>query len=201
MKAPDADRLDWDKGDGLLPAIVQHALSGAVLMLGYMSRESFAATLARGEAVFFSRSRARLWRKGESSGNVLKVVEMRTDCDTDALLVRALPVGPTCHLGTRSCFGEPMSATLLEELEGVIAGRIADRPADSYVARLAAAGPARVAQKVGEEGVETALAAVAGDTEALAGEAADLLFHLLVLLQVRGLSLEPVLERLASRRR
>lgn len=201
MKAPDADRLDWDKGDGLLPAIVQHALSGAVLMLGYMSRESFAATLAGGEAVFFSRSRARLWRKGESSGNVLKVVEMRADCDADALLVRALPVGPTCHLGTRSCFGEPPPATLLEELEGVIAGRIADRPVDSYVARLVAAGPARVAQKVGEEGVETALAAVAGDAETLAGEAADLLFHLLVLLQVRGLSLEPVLEQLASRRR
>lgn len=201
MKAPDADRLDWDKGNGLLPAIVQHALSGAVLMLGYMSRESFAATLARGEAVFFSRSRARLWRKGESSGNVLKVIEMRADCDADTLLVRALPVGPTCHLGTRSCFGEPPSATLLEELEAVIAGRMADRPADSYVARLAAAGPARVAQKVGEEGVETALAAVAGDAEALAGEAADLLFHLLVLLRVRGLSLESVLERLASRRR
>src|SRR5690606_38034280 len=197
MKAPAADRLDWDKGGGLLPAIVQHALNGTVLMLGYMSRESFAATLSRGEAVFFSRSRARLWRKGESSGNVLKVVEMRADCDSDALLVRALPVGPTCHLGTRSCFGEPPPATLLEELEAVIAGRIADPPADSYVARLAAAGTARVAQKVGEEGVETALAAVAGDAETLAGEAADLLFHLLVLLQVRGLSLEPVLERLA----
>lgn len=201
MKAPDADRLDWEKGGGLLPAVVQHALSGAVLMLGYMTRESFAATLARGEAVFFSRSRNRLWHKGETSGHVLKVIEIRADCDADTLLVRAEPVGPTCHLGTRSCFGEPVSATLLEALEKVIASRLADRPADSYVAKLAAAGPVRIAQKLGEEGVETALAAVAGDDDALAGEAADLLFHLLVLLKTRGLSLEPVLERLASRRR
>jgi phosphoribosyl-AMP cyclohydrolase / phosphoribosyl-ATP pyrophosphohydrolase len=201
MNAPDADRLDWAKGDGLLPAVVQHALSGAVLMLGYMSRASYEATLACGEAVFFSRGRGRLWRKGETSGNVLKVVEIRTDCDADALLLRAEPAGPTCHLGTRSCFGAPLAATLLDELEGVIAARLEERPEDSYVARLAAGGPARAAQKLGEEGVETALAAVTRDDDGLAEESADLLFHLLVLLRIRGLSLEAVLARLAARRR
>jgi len=201
MNAPDADRLDWAKSDGLLPAVVQHALSGAVLMLGYMNRESYDATLACGEAVFFSRSRGRLWRKGETSGNLLKVVEIRADCDADALLLRAEPVGPTCHLGTRSCFGEPLAATLLDELEAVIAARLEERPEDSYVARLAAAGPARAAQKLGEEGVETALAAVTRDDDGLAEESADLLFHLLVLLRIRGLPLEAVLARLAARRR
>lgn len=201
MNAPDPDRLDWAKGDGLLPAIVQHEQTGAVLMLGYMNRDALDQTLACGEAVFFSRSRGRLWRKGETSGNVLKVVEIHMDCDADTLLVRAAPVGPTCHLGTRSCFGERVPATLLDELEGVIAARLGERPEDSYVARLAAAGPVRAAQKLGEEGVETALAAVTGDADALAGEAADLLFHLLVLLQLKGLGLEDVLRRLAGRRR
>lgn len=201
MKAPAADDLDWGKGGGLLPAVVQHALTGAVLMLGYMNRAAYAETLACGEAVFFSRSRDTLWRKGETSGNVLRVVEIRGDCDADTLLVRAEPAGPTCHLGTRSCFGEHAPATLLEELEDVICARLADRPEDSYVARLAAAGPARAAQKLGEEGVETALAAVTRDDAGLAEEAADLLFHLLVLLRIRGLSLEAVLARLAARRR
>jgi phosphoribosyl-AMP cyclohydrolase / phosphoribosyl-ATP pyrophosphohydrolase len=200
MIAPDASRLDWDKGGGLLPAIVQHALTGTVLMLGYMSRESFAETVARGEAVFFSRSRARLWRKGESSGHVLRVVEIRADCDVDALLVRAHPAGPTCHLGTPSCFGAGVPATMLAELEGVIAARLEERPGDSYVARLAGKGVAQAAQKLGEEGVEAALAAVTRDDDGLAEESADLIFHLLVLLQMRGLSLESVLERLAARR-
>lgn len=201
MKAPEADRLDWAKGDGLLPAIVQHAVTGAVLMLAYMNRAAYTETLACGEAVFFSRSRGRLWRKGETSGNVLKVVEITADCDADTLLVRAQPAGPTCHLGTTSCFGARPVATLLDELEGVIDTRLAERPEDSYVARLAAAGPARAAQKLGEEGVETALAAVTRDDEGLAEESADLLFHLLVLLRIRGLSLENVLAKLAARRR
>ena len=201
MKAPAAEQLDWSKGDGLLPAIVQHARNGAVLMLAYMNRESYAETLACGEAVFYSRSRACLWRKGETSGNVLRVVEIRRDCDADTLLLRAEPAGPTCHLGTVSCFGEPLAATLLEELEAVIDARLAERPEDSYVARLAAAGPARAAQKLGEEGVEAALAAVACDDDELAGESADLLFHLLVLLRIRRLSLDDVLAKLAARRR
>jgi len=201
VKAPDADRLDWAKGEGLLPAIVQHAVTGSVLMLGYMSRESYAETLACGEAVFFSRSRGCLWRKGETSGNTLEVREIRMDCDADTLLVRAVPAGPTCHLGTTSCFGAAVPATLLDELEAVIDGRLAQRPEDSYVAKLAAAGVARAAQKVGEEGVETALAAVTRDDDGLAEESADLLFHLLVLLRIRGLSLEDLLAKLAARRR
>jgi phosphoribosyl-AMP cyclohydrolase / phosphoribosyl-ATP pyrophosphohydrolase len=201
MNAPEADRLDWAKGDGLLPAIVQHAVTGAVLMLAYMNRDAYVETLACGEAVFFSRSRGRLWRKGETSGNVLRVVEITADCDADTLLLRAQPAGPTCHLGTTSCFGARPVATLLDELEGVIDARLAERPEDSYVARLAAAGPARAAQKLGEEGVETALAAVTRDDEGLAEESADLLFHLLVLLRIRGLSLQNVLAKLAARRR
>jgi phosphoribosyl-ATP pyrophosphohydrolase/phosphoribosyl-AMP cyclohydrolase len=201
MKAPEPDQLDWAKGDRLLPAIVQHALTGRVLMLGYMNRESYAETLSCGEAVFFSRSRGCLWRKGETSGNTLKVIEVRTDCDADTLLIKAEPAGPTCHLGTDSCFGAQVPANLLDEIESVIASRLAEKPEDSYVARLAAEGPVRAAQKLGEEGVETALAAVTRDAEGLADEAADLLFHLLVLLQLKELSLEDVLRRLADRRR
>lgn len=200
LLCPDPEGLDWDKGEGLLPAIVQHAHSGAVLMLAYMNRESLARTLECGEAVFYSRSRRQLWRKGESSGHLLRVVEIHADCDADTLLLRAVPAGPTCHLGTPSCFGEPLAATLLDELEAVIASRLVQRPEDSYVARLAAAGPARAAQKLGEEGVEVALAAISRDEAGLAEEAADLLFHLLVLLQIRGLPLQAVLERLAARR-
>lgn len=201
MKAPASDTIDWTKSDGLVPAIVQDATSGRMLMLGYMNREAYAATVGGGEAVFFSRSRQRLWRKGETSGNTLRVVDIRIDCDADTLLLRAKPAGPTCHLGTQSCFGESVPATLLDELQAVIDGRLAQRPEDSYVAKLAAAGVARAAQKVGEEGVETALAAVTRDDDGLAEEAADLVFHLLVLLRIRGLSLEDLLARLAARRR
>lgn len=202
MNTLDPDRLDWEKGGGLLPAVIQHALTGAVLMLGYMNREALVETLGCGEAVFYSRSRGRLWRKGETSGHVLRVVDIRADCDFDTLLVRAEPAGPTCHLGTASCFGESVPATLLDELELIIAARLVERPENSYVAKLAAGGgAARAAQKLGEEGVETALAAVMRDDDGLAEESADLLFHLLVLLQIRGLSLATVLERLAARRR
>ncbi|MFU8820598.1 MAG: bifunctional phosphoribosyl-AMP cyclohydrolase/phosphoribosyl-ATP diphosphatase HisIE [Gammaproteobacteria bacterium] len=201
MKAPASDAIDWDKGAGLVPAIVQDATSGRMLMLGYMNRASYELTLAEGQAVFFSRSKQRLWRKGETSGNTLEVREIRLDCDADTLLVRAVPAGPTCHLGTTSCFGEAVPATLLDELEAVIDGRLAQRPEDSYVAKLAAAGVARAAQKVGEEGVETALAAVTRDDDGLAEESADLLFHLLVLLRIRGLSLADMLVKLESRRR
>ena len=201
MKAPAEDTIDWGKGDGLVPAVVQDAKLGTVLMVGYVNREAYEKTLAGGEMVFFSRSRKRLWKKGETSGNVLKVREILADCDRDTLLVRAEPTGPTCHQGTRSCFGEDVPATLVDDLEAVIAGRLAERPEGSYVTKLAEAGPERAAQKLGEEGVETALAAVTRDAEGLADEAADLLFHLLVLLQMRELRLADVLERLADRRR
>jgi phosphoribosyl-ATP pyrophosphohydrolase/phosphoribosyl-AMP cyclohydrolase len=201
MKAPASDSIDWQKSGGLVPAIVQDATSGRVLMLGYMNLAAYERTLSIGEAVFFSRSKQRLWRKGETSGNTLKVMEIRSDCDGDTLLVRAEPAGPTCHRGTVTCFGEELDATLLDELEAVIDGRLAQKPEDSYVAKLAAAGVARAAQKVGEEGVETALAAVTRDDDGLAEEAADLVFHLLVLLRIRGLSLEDLLAKLAARRR
>jgi len=201
MKAPAEDTIDWGKGDGLVPAVVQDATRGTVLMVGYVNREAYERTLAEGEMVFFSRSKKRLWKKGETSGNVLKVREILGDCDRDTLLVRADPAGPTCHLGTASCFGEDVPATLVDDLEAVIAGRLADRPEGSYVTKLAEAGTERAAQKRGEEGVETALAAVTRDADGLADEAADLLFHLLVLLQLRDLRLADVLERLADRRR
>lgn len=198
----DLDRLAFGKMDGLLPAIVQDG-EGAVLMLGYMSREALLQTFARGRVVFFSRSRRRLWEKGETSGNTLELVSVRADCDGDALLVSARPRGPVCHLGTRTCFGAHTGAgeslAFLGELESVIAQRIADRPQGSYTARLYAEGVKRMAQKVGEEGLEVALAAVAEPDEKLIGESADLIYHLLLLLKSRGLSLGRVVAELASR--
>jgi phosphoribosyl-AMP cyclohydrolase / phosphoribosyl-ATP pyrophosphohydrolase len=197
---PDLDRLDFAKGGGLLPAIVQDSADGRVLMLGYMNREALAATLARGRVVFFSRSKNRLWEKGESSGHRLTLVSIHSDCDHDALLVSARPQGPTCHLGTESCFAVAAGApAFLAELERVIADRLSVDRADSYTARLVREGIRRVAQKVGEEGVEVALAAASGSTEELTGEAADLLFHLMVLLRARGLSLTAVAETLRAR--
>jgi phosphoribosyl-ATP pyrophosphohydrolase/phosphoribosyl-AMP cyclohydrolase len=200
----DVVALDWDKGGGLLPAIVQHARTGHVLMLGYMNEVSLRETLAHGRVVFYSRSRQALWTKGESSGHYLNVVDVSTDCDSDALLVLADPVGPTCHKGTESCFANaaPVDAqrlAFLGLLENIIANRIADQPEGSYTARLFAEGPGRIAQKLGEEGVETALAAVSRDDEGLVSECADLVFHLLVLLKSRDLTLERVVEELKAR--
>jgi phosphoribosyl-ATP pyrophosphohydrolase/phosphoribosyl-AMP cyclohydrolase len=192
----DADSLDWERQGGLLPAIVQDADSLRVLMLGYMNREALAATQSSGLVTFYSRSRQALWTKGETSGNRLALVAIARDCDGDALLVQARPAGPTCHLGTRSCFPEA-PASYLGTLEQRLAGRLRERPEGSYTTRLAEAGIRAVAQKVGEEAVETALAAVVQDDAALLGESADLLYHLLVLLQLRGLGLrdaEAVLE-------
>lgn len=187
----DPESLAWSKQDGLVPAIVQHADSLQVLMLGYMDRAALSATLATGRVTFFSRSRQRLWTKGETSGHVLELVGLEADCDRDTLLVRARPRGPTCHLGRASCFpGAPES--FLPRLDALVARRALERPAGSYTTSLLERGVRAAAQKVGEEGVEVALAAVAQDDAALAGEAADLLFHLLVLLRARGLSLAEV---------
>lgn len=202
--AADIDRIDWDKGAGLVPAIVQHAIDGSVLMLGYMNRAAVLATFAGGRVVFFSRSRQRLWEKGESSGHHLLLQQMRLDCDRDTLLVTALPQGPVCHTGTRSCFGdEPASAagtlSFLLELERIVAQRIADSPEGSYTAQLVGGGMRRIAQKVGEEGLEVALAACTEEDPALLGECADLLFHLLVLLRSRSLDLAQVIEELRQR--
>jgi phosphoribosyl-ATP pyrophosphohydrolase/phosphoribosyl-AMP cyclohydrolase len=200
----DIETLDFAKGDGLLPVIVQHAESGAVLMLGYMNREALRETLDRKRVVFYSRSKQRLWEKGETSGHFLELAGLHVDCDRDTLLAIAWPRGPVCHLGTVTCFGnERLSAAerlaFLAGLEGIIAQRVADRPDGSYTAKLFAQGPKRIAQKVGEEGLEVALAAVAEPDDKVLSESADLLFHLLVLLKSRGLPLERVVAELESR--
>lgn len=192
------DALAWDKQDGLLPAIVQDAGTLRVLMLGYMDRAALLATLDCGEVTFFSRSRKRLWRKGEQSGNVLTLVSIEADCDQDTLLVTAKPAGPTCHLGSASCFPKAPH-DVLSALDTRIAQRERERPIGSYTTTLFEAGVRRIAQKVGEEGVETALAAVVQEDAALLGEAADLLYHLLVLLRARGLSLADAKAVLKSR--
>jgi len=204
MKLEDTPALAWDKDAGLLPAIVQHARTGVVLMLGYMNREALRETLTGGRVVFYSRSRQRLWMKGESSGNVLDVVSVTPDCDNDTLLIQAEPSGPVCHRGTPTCFVDQLpTATerfaFLTELESVIAQRLAERPEGSYTARLVAQGPARIAQKIGEEGVELALAAVLGDDREVVSETADLLYHVLLLVKSRNLSLAHVVAELESR--
>jgi phosphoribosyl-ATP pyrophosphohydrolase/phosphoribosyl-AMP cyclohydrolase len=200
----DISKVDFGKGDGLVPAIVQDASTGAVLMLGYMNTEALAQTLARKRAVFWSRSKQRLWEKGETTGHTLDLVDIALDCDADTLLVSAQPRGPACHNGTLTCFGdEPRAAAtslaFLATLEDVIARRATEKPETSYTARLLEKGIAKVAQKVGEEGVETALAGVSESNEKLIEESADLLFHLLVLLRARGLPLRDVVRTLEAR--
>jgi phosphoribosyl-ATP pyrophosphohydrolase/phosphoribosyl-AMP cyclohydrolase len=192
---------DFAKGDGLLPAIVQHAQSGEVLMLGYMDEAALARTRASGLVTFFSRSKQRLWTKGETSGDSLALVDIRLDCDADTFLVRAIPAGPTCHTGTSSCFGNDVKPSLgfLAELDALVASRHAERPEGSYTTKLFEGGIRRMAQKVGEEGVEAALAAVAEGDDALIGEAADLVFHLMVVLRARGIGFDAVAAKLAAR--
>ena len=203
MTLDDLDRVDFAKGGGLIPAVVQDAATLQVLMLGYMDRAALQETLESGEATFFSRSRGGRWRKGETSGDRLIVRSVELDCDTDTVLVLADPLGPACHLKTTSCFGAADAPGLgaLGRLERVIAARDGADPESSYTARLFAKGVAKCAQKVGEEGLETALAGRAGDLDELHAEAADLLYHLLVLLRARGTSLEAVLEVLRDRAR
>jgi phosphoribosyl-AMP cyclohydrolase / phosphoribosyl-ATP pyrophosphohydrolase len=197
----DLERLDWAKGDGLLPAVVQDATDGRVLMLAYMNESALAATLESGRVTFYSRSKQRLWTKGETSGNVLELVAITADCDRDTLLVQARPTGPACHTGSPTCFGDTAWPLVgfLARLDDVVASRQGQPPEVSYTARLLAEGTQRCAQKVGEEGVETALAAVAGELESLDGEAADLLYHLLVCLRSAGSDLDRVLAELIRR--
>lgn len=194
----DPGAIDWTKQDGLIAAIVQDAATSRVLMLGYMDREAFERTVRTRQATFYSRTRQRLWTKGEASGNVLDVVDLQLDCDGDTLLVLAHPRGPTCHLARESCFPQA-PGDFLVEIDRLVARRAEDRPAGSYTTRLLESGVRRIAQKLGEEGVETALAAVAQNDAALAGEAADLLYHLIVLLRARGLSLADAVEVLRVR--
>lgn len=202
--------IRWNEA-GLAPAVVQHHATGQVLMLGWMNREALRRTVESGAVHFWSRRRKALWKKGETSGNTLTLRSIRADCDRDALLVRADPAGPTCHTGADSCFFEPVAGgegggsgdragapgdgseagrfgAVLDRLAAIVERRAEERPEGSYTASLLAAGPGRAAQKVGEEGVETALAAAAGSEEELVGEAADLLYHLLVALRSRGVA-------------
>lgn len=198
----DAQRaqLDFEKTDGLLPVVVQHAASGEVLMLGYMNGEALDKTQQTGNVTFYSRTKQRLWTKGETSGNFLNVVSITPDCDNDTLLVLANPIGPTCHKGTSSCFGNVHHQWhFLYQLEQLLAERKHADPASSYTAKLYASGTKRIAQKVGEEGVETALAATVNDREELTNEASDLMYHLLVLLQDQELDLGKVIENLRGR--
>jgi phosphoribosyl-AMP cyclohydrolase / phosphoribosyl-ATP pyrophosphohydrolase len=191
-------KINWSKSpDGLVPAIIQDAESGRVLMLGYMNAESLELTRKNGHVTFYSRTRQSLWVKGETSGNFLHVVEIQPDCDQDALLIRARPEGPTCHRGTETCFDSGVA--FLGQLQEVIASRFKDRPQGSYVTRLIEEGPDRMAQKVGEEAVETVIASKNQDLGDFEGEASDLLFHLMVLLQQKGSSLSRLAALLEKR--
>lgn len=193
-------QLDWEKTADLMPVIVQHAQSGEVLMLGYMNPAALTQTIDSGKVTFFSRSKQRLWTKGESSGHFLNLVSITPDCDNDTLLVLANPIGPTCHLGTSSCFADTHHDWhFLYQLEQLLASRKNADPESSYTARLYASGTKRIAQKVGEEGVETALAATVNDREELTNEASDLVYHLLVLLQDQELDLSAVIDNLRQR--
>ena len=203
--------LDYEKAGGLVPGIVQHADTGEVLMVGFLDQAAVVRTIETGLATFFSRSRNQLWTKGETSGHRLTVQSIQVDCDADTLLIRALPNGPTCHTGARTCFapvdmggeieGRVVGGGFLAELDTLITTRHEELPEGSYTTRLFTGGIRRIAQKVGEEGVETALAAVVQEDEDLLGESADLLYHLLVLLRARGLGLADVEQVLAARHR
>jgi phosphoribosyl-AMP cyclohydrolase / phosphoribosyl-ATP pyrophosphohydrolase len=200
----DLEGLHFEKGGGLIPAIVQHADTGMVLMLGYMNREALEESLKRQRVVFFSRSKGRLWEKGETSGQTLNLKAIHADCDGDSLLVLAHPQGPTCHRGTSSCFDDDLirereALSILSDLEQLIGLRMLQRPARSYTTSLFESGIRRIAQKVGEESLEVALAAVGGAEREVIRECADLIYHLLVLLKARGLSLDQVLSELRAR--
>lgn len=185
--------VDFAKADGLVPGVVQHARTGQVLMVGFLDEDALRTTLETGLATFFSRSRGQRWTKGETSGNTLTVEMVEVDCDRDTLLLHAIPAGPTCHTGEATCFGpDARPGSFVHELDAVVASRHEERPEGSYTTSLLDGGVRRVAQKVGEEGVETALAAVAQGDEELLGESADLVYHLLVLLRSRGLGLVDV---------
>ena len=195
------DSLAWEKMDNLIPCIAQNATSGKILMQGYMNREALEKTLSTGHVTFFSRSKQRLWTKGETSGNTLNLVSISCDCDYDSIVALADPIGPTCHTGAESCWleGDVPAATFIADLEQVLASRKGADPESSYTARLYAKGIKRIAQKVGEEGVETALAATVKDLDELKNESADLLYHLLVLLQASDLCLTDVVDVLKER--
>ena len=193
--------LDFEKSGGLIPAIIQDARTLEVLMLGYMNEEAWQKTQAEQRVTFFSRSKNRLWTKGEESGHYLEVVSTHIDCDRDTILVKALPKGPTCHTGSRSCFNTDYNQNFIFELVNIINSRYEFPTADSYVNRLHERGLNKVAQKVGEEAVETVIAALAEEKSDFVNEASDLLFHLLVLLREKDVPLETLAKNLESRHR
>jgi len=195
FKSFDASKIDWDKSGGLVPAVAQHVHSLRVLMLGYVSKESLQATIETGLVTFFSRSKQRLWQKGETSGNILRLQSIKLDCDSDTLLMQVESEGPTCHLGTRSCFGDETAPNLsvLADLADTIHMRNLLPQHGSYTAKLFDEGLSRIAQKVGEEAVETVIAATTKSPN-LANETADLLYHLLVLLEVSDTDFKDVLK-------
>ena len=199
------ERINWDKVDCLIPAIVQDFQSSQVLMMGYMNQDALAKTGETGQVTFFSRTKQRLWTKGETSGNVLQLVNMQLDCDNDTLLVKVNPIGPTCHLGNTTCWDvdpqEESQMVWLHQLEQLLAARKSADPDSSYTANLYSRGTKRISQKVGEEGVEVALAATSGDKAELVCESADLVYHLMVLLQDQGLSINDVINKLKERHR
>lgn len=198
------DAIDWEKGDGLAPAVVQHGITGRVLMLGYMNAEALAATQTSGLVTFYSRSRNCLWTKGETSGNKLELARIELDCDGDTLLVTAIPSGPTCHLDRNSCFDREVALPgfgFIGQLESIIKDRMEHQSDESYTAQLMDSGIHRIAQKIGEEGVEVALAAAKGDRKEIVNETADLIYHVLVLLRHQDLSFSDIVLQLEERLR
>ena len=197
----DIKALDWEKTGGLIPAVVQDACSGRVLMLGCMNPEALEKTLETKKVTFWSRTKGRLWTKGETSGNWLDIVSVAADCDNDTLLIRVIPHGPTCHTGSKSCFGAALPETegFIRYLQSVIRGRHAEMPEGSYTSKLFTRGVNKIAQKVGEEAVETVIEAVAKNREAMIYEASDLIYHLLVLLEATGCSIADLEKELARR--
>ena len=199
------EQLSWDNikldkcADGLLPVVVQDAVTLRVLMLGYMNREAFEKTLREGRVTFFSRTRQQLWTKGETSGHYLMVDNMYVDCDADTLLIKANPIGPTCHRGTTACFDTPAAEGFIRSLSALVRRRHAEMPEGSYTSKLFNRGVNKIAQKVGEEAVETVIEAVAQNREAMIYEASDLVYHLLVLLEATGCSIADLEKELARR--
>jgi len=196
------EKLNFEKLNGLVPAVIQDARTNQVLMVGFMNEEALEKTHAEKKVTFWSRTKQRLWQKGETSGNFLEYVSMQKDCDNDSLLIKAIPHGPVCHTNQFTCFGEDESfdsGRLLDRLEEIIRQRQQDQPEGSYTTKLFKEGTPRIAQKVGEEGVEVALAAVLGNKKRLIEETADLLFHLLVLLRQQELTLDDVIRELQRR--
>ena len=195
----DIQSLDWDKTAGLLPVIIQDYKTLEVLMLGYMNAEALEKTQTEGKVTFFSRSKNRLWTKGETSNNFLYVKELFVDCDNDTILIKADAVGPTCHTGSRSCFKTDFNQNFIFELENIITDRYENPVESSYINKMRSKGLNKIAQKVGEEGVETVIAALAESEEELIGEASDLVFHLLFLLKEKGLSIQDIAKNLEKR--